>query len=109
MSVSTWIWVNGVTLTDRVKGKIRDAHMHPGKQGKSLFHSTDESVVWNLVKDTFIDPDVFKPHRSDHEKVVLQKRFSSLVGNLGCNGAECFWVTVIYDKEYGEIVTAYPT
>ena len=109
MSVSTWSWVNGFTLTDRVKEKIRDAHMHPGIQGKSLFHSTDESVVWNLVKDTFIHPDALEPHISDNDKVVLQKRFSSLVGNLGCNGAECFWVTVIYHKEHRRIVTAYPT
>ena len=109
MSVSTWSWVNGVTLTDSVKEKIRDVHMHPGIQGKSLFHSTDESVVWNLVKDTFIHPDVLKPHSSDYKKVVLQKRFSSPVGNLGCNGAECFWVTVIYHKVYRRIVTAYPT
>ena len=109
MSVSKWSWVNGVTLTDSVKEKMRDAHMHPGIQGKSLFHSTDESVVWNLVKDTFIHPDVLKPHSSDYKKVVLQKRFSSPVGNLGCNGAECFWVTVIYHKVYRRIVTAYPT
>ena len=98
--------MNGVTLTDSVKGKIKDAHMHPGIQGKSLFLSTDESVVWNLVKDTFLHPKRYKPHRS---KVVLQKRFPSQVGNLGCNGAMCFWVTVIYDKASQRIITAYPT
>ena len=112
MSVSSRRWVNVVTLTDSVKEKIRDAHMHPGIQGKSLFHSTDESVVWNLVKDTFIHPDVLKPHRSKphrSKKVVLQKRFSSQVGNLGCNGAMCFWVTVIFHKVDQRIITAYPT
>ena len=50
--------MNGVTPTDSLKEKIRDEHMHPGIQGKSLFLSTDESVVWNLVKDTFLHPDV---------------------------------------------------
>ena len=95
MSVSTWSWVNGVTLTDSLKEKIRD-----------------ESVVWNLVKDTFLQPDVFKSHRSKphrSKKVVLQKRFSSQVGNLGCNGAMCFWVTVIFHKVDQRIITAYPT
>ena len=106
MSVSSRRLVNGVTLTDSVKEKIRDAHMHPGIQGKSLFLSTDESVVWNLVKDTFLHPDVLKPHRS---KVVLQKQFSSQVGNLGCNGAMCFWVTVIFHKVDQRIIIAYPT
>ena len=108
--------MNGVTLSDSVKEKIKDAHMHPGKQGKSLFLSTDESVVWNLVKDTFLhsrrcEPHRCKPHRCkpDCSKVVLQKRFPSQVGNLGCNGAMCFWVTVIYDKASQRIITAYPT
>ena len=112
MSVSTWSWVNGVTLTDSLKEKIRDEHMHPGIQGKILFLSTDESVVWNLVKDTFLHPDVLKSHRSKphrSKKVVLQKRFSSQVGNLGCNGAMCFWVTVIFHKVDQKIITAYPT
>ena len=103
--------MNGVTLSDSVKEKIKDAHMHPGKQGKSLFLSTDESVVWNLVKDTFLHPRRCKPHRCKphRSKVVLQKRFPSQVGNLGCNGAMCFWVTVIYDKASQRIITAYPT
>ena len=116
MSVSSRKWVNGVTLSDSVKEKIKDAHMHPGKQGKSLFLSTDESVVWNLVKDTFLHSRRCKPHRcKPHRckphcsKVVLQKRFPSQVGNLGCNGAMCFWVTVIYDKASQRIITAYPT
>ena len=112
MSVSSRRWVNVVTLTDSVKEKIRDAHMHPGIQGKSLFLATDESVVWNLVKDTFLHPDVLKPHRfKPHrsKKVVLQKQFSSQVGNLGCNGAMCFWVTVIFHKGDQRIITAYPT
>ena len=56
MSVSSRRWVNGVTLTDSVKEKIRDAHMHPVIQGKSLFLSTDESVVWNLVKRYVFTP-----------------------------------------------------
>ena len=112
MSVSTWSWVNGVTLTDSLKEKIRDEHMHPGIQGKILFLSTDESVVCNLVKDTFLHPDVLKSHRSKphrSKKVVLQKRFSSQVGNLGCIGAMCFWVTVIFHKVDQRIITAYPT
>ena len=111
MSVSSRRWVNGVTLGDSVKEKIKDAHMHPGIQGKSLFLSTNESVVWNLVKDTFLHPNVLKPHRSKphRSKVVLQKRFPYQVGNLGCNGAMCFWVTVIFHKVDQRIITAYPT
>ena len=109
MSDSSRSWVNGVTLTDSVKEKIRAEHMQPGVQGKSLFLSADESVVWNLVKDTFIQPDVLKSHNSDDKKVVLQKRFPSQVGNLGCNGAGCFCVTVIFHKVDQRIITAYPT
>ena len=109
MTDSTRSWLPGFTLTDTVKEKIRASHMHPGKQGKSLFLSSDEDVVWNLVKDTFIHSVVLKPHKSDDEKEVLQKRFSSQVGNLGCNGAECFCVTVIVYKADQRIITAYPT
>ena len=109
MPDSTRSWVNGVTLTDSVKEKVRAGHMHPGIQGKSLFLSSDENVVWNLVKDTFIQPDVLKPHSPDDKKEVIQKRFSLQVGNLGCNGAECFSVTVILHKVDQRIITAYPT
>ena len=109
MSASKLGWIDGATLTDSVKEKIRAKHMHLGQQGKSLFLSSNETVVWNLVKDTFVHPDVLKPHRSYDERVVLQKRFSSQVGNLGSNGAECFWVTVIFNWLDRKIITAYPT
>ena len=109
MTDYTRSWLPGFTLTDIVKEKIRASHMHPGIQGKSLFLSSDEVVVWNLVKDTFIHPDVLKPHSSDDKKEVLQKQFASQVGNLGCNGAECFCVTVIAHKVDQRIITAYPT
>ena len=109
MSDSTRSWVNGVTLTESVKEKIRAKHMQQGVQGKSLFLPFDESVAWNLVKDTFMHPDVVKPHNSDDKKEVLQKQFPSQVGNLGCNGAGCFCVTVIFHKVDQRIITAYPT
>ena len=109
MSDSPRSWVDGVTLTDSVKEKIRAKHMRPGIQGKSLFFSSDESVVWNLVKATLIQPDVLKPHSSNYKKVVLQRRFSSTVGYLGCDGTECFCVTVIFHKVDQRIITAYPT
>ena len=109
MTDSTRSWVPGFTLTDTVKEKIRAGHMHPGIQGKSLFLSSDENVVWNLFKDTFIHPDVLKPHSYNDKKVVLLKRFSAQVGNLGFSRADCLCVTVIVHKVDQRIITAYPT
>lgn len=111
MSVSSRRWVNGVTLTDSVKEKIRERTCTQEYRGKAFFFLPTKASCGIWLKDTFLHPDVLKPHRfkPHRSKVVLQKQFSSQVGNLGNNGAMCFWVTVIFHKVDQRIITAYPT
>ena len=108
MEASTRRWI-GVTLSDAVKNHIKNTHMFPGKQGKSCFLSSDETVVWKMVQDTSSHPDISTPHKSDGNRGVLQKHFPSPVGIHGRNGSSCFSVTVIYDVADQRIVTAFPT
>ena len=102
-------WIDGITLTDAVKNHIKNTHMFPGKQGKSCFLSSDETVVWKMVQDTFSHPDISTPHKSDVNRAVLQKQFLAQVGIHGRNGSSCFFVTVIYDIADHRIITAFPT
>ena len=44
-----------------------------------------------MVEETFLNPDVETPHRSDENRIVLQKKFSSPVGVHGRNGTPCFF------------------
>ena len=108
--LSTRSWMHDITcMLNNVKEHIRANHMYPGEQGKSCFLSTCETTVWKIVKETFLNPDVTTPHRSDGNRIVLRKKFSSPVGVHGRNGALCFFVTVIYDQSDRRIVTAFPT
>ena len=63
------------TLNDNVKEHIRESHMYPGKQGKSCFLWTFDTTVWKMVGETFLNPDVETPHRSDENRIVLRKKF----------------------------------
>ena len=109
MEASTRRWIDGITLSDAVKNHVKNTHMFPGKQGKSCFLSSDENVVWEIVQDTFSHPDISTPHKSDVNRVVLQKQFPSPVGIHGRNGSSCFSVTVICDVADQRIITAFPT
>ena len=111
MTSSTRSWMHDITCTrnDNVKEHIRESHMYPGKQGKSCFLSTCDTTVWKMVGETFLNPDVETPHRSDENRIVLRKKFSSPVGVHGRNGTLCFFLTVIYDNLNRGIVTAFPT
>ena len=102
-------WKDGFTLNDKVKKHIKNNHVFPGKQGKSSFLSPDEKSVWKLVQDTFDNPDISTPHRTDRNRYVLQKQFNSPVGIHGKTGLQCFSVTVVYDAQDQKIITAYPT
>lgn len=102
-------WKDGFTLNDKVKKHIKNNHVFPGKQGKSSFLSPDEKSVWKLVQDTFDNPDISTPHRTDENRYVLQKQFNSPVGIHGKTELQCFSVTVIYDAQDQKIITAYPT
>ena len=79
------------TLNDNVKEHIRESHMYPGKQGKSCFLSTCDTTVWKMVEETFLNPDVETPHRSDENRIVLRKKFLSPVGVHGRNGTKLFF------------------
>ena len=79
------------TLNDNVKEHIRESHMYPGKQGKSCFLSTCDTTVWKMVGETFLNPDVETPHRSDENRIVFRKKFSSPVGVHGRNGTLWFF------------------
>ena len=96
-------------LNDNVKEHIRANHMYPREQGKSCFLSTCDTTVWKMVEETFLNPDVETPHRSDENRIVLRKKFSSPVGVHGRNGTLCFFLTVIYDNLNRGIVTVFPT
>ena len=110
MTLSTRSWMHDITCTlNNVKEHIRANHMYPGEQGKSCFLSTCDTTVWKMVVETFLNPDVTTPHRSDGKRIVLRKKFSWPVGVHGRNGALCFFVTVIYDQSDRRIVTAFPT
>ena len=102
-------WKDGFTLNDKVKKHIKDDHVFPGKQRKSYFLFRDEIPVWKLVQDTFENPDISTPHWTDGNRYVLQKKFNSPVGIHGKTELQCFSVTVIYDAQDQEIITAYPT
>ena len=102
--------MHDITCTlNNVKEHIKAYHMYPGRQGKSCFLSTCETTVWEMVEETYLNADVATPHRSDENRIVLQKKFSWPVGVHGWNGALCFFVTVIYDQRDQRIVTAFPT
>ena len=62
-------------LNDNVKEHIRANHMYPREQGKSCFLSTCDTTVWKMVEETFLNPDVETPHRSDENRIVLRKKF----------------------------------
>ena len=110
MPSSARSWMHDITCTlNNVMEHIRTNHMYPREQGKSYFLSTCDTTVWKMVEETFLNPDVTTPHRSDENRIVLQKKFSSPVGVHGRNGALCFFVTLIYDKSDRKIVTAFPT
>ena len=111
MTSSTSSWMHDITcaLNDNVKEHIRANHMYPREQGKSCFLSTCDTTVWKTVEETFLNPDVETPHRSDENRIVFRKKFSSPVGVHGRNGTLCFFLTVIYDKLNRRIVTAFPT
>ena len=83
--------------------------MYPREQGKSCFLSTCDTTVWKMVEETFLNSDVETPHRSDENRIVLQKKFSSPACVHGRNGTPCFFLTVIYDNLNRRIVTAFPT
>lgn len=102
-------WKDGFTLNDKVKKHIKDDHVFPGKQRKSYFLSPDKKSLWKLVQDTFENPDISTPHWTDGNRYVLQKKFNSPVGIHGKTKLRCFSVTVIYDAQDQEIITAYPT
>ena len=109
METSTRRWIDGITLSDAVKNHIKSGHMFPPIQGKSCFLSSDETVVWKMVQDSFSHPDISKQHESKVNRVVLQKHFPAPVGIHGRNGSSCFFVTVIYDIADQRIITAFPT
>ena len=111
MTSSTGSWKHDIscTLNDNVKEHIRVRHMYPGKQGKSCFFAACDATVWKIVEEAFLNPDVVTPHRSDENRIVFRKKFSSPVGVQGRNGELCFFVTVIYDKSDRRVVTAFPT
>ena len=60
-------------MLNNVKEHIRANHMYPGEQGKSCFLSTCETTVWKIVEETFLNPDVTTPHRSDGNRIVFAK------------------------------------
>ena len=108
-SSKSWMYDITCTINDNVKKHIRANHMCPREQEKSCFLSTCDATVWKTVEETFLNPDVETPHRSDENRVVLRKKFLAPVGVHGRNGTLCFSVTVIYDKWNRRIVTAFPT
>ena len=93
MTSSTKSWMHDITCTlnDNVKEHIRANHMYPREQGKSCFLSTCDTTVWKRVEETFLNSDVETPHRSDENRIVLQKKFSSPAGVHGSNGTPCFF------------------
>ena len=97
------------TINANVKKHIRANHMCPREQENSCFLSTCDTTVWKTVEETFLNPDVETPHRSDENRIVLRKKFLAPVGVHGRNGNLCFSVTVIYDKWNRRIVSAFPT
>ena len=104
MTLSTRSWMHDITyMLNNVKEHIRANNMYPGEQGKSCFLSTCDTTytVWKMVGETFLNPDVTTPHRSDGKRIVSRKKFSWPVGS--------FFVTVIYDQSDRRIVTAFPT
>ena len=111
MISSTKSWMHDITCTlnDNVKEHIRANHMYPREQGESCFLSTCDTTVWKMVEETFLNSDVETPHRSDENRIVLQKKFSSPACVHGRNGTPCFFLTVIYDNLNRRIVTAFPT
>ena len=81
MTSSTRSWIHDITFThNNVKEHIIANRRYPRKQGKSCFLSTCDTTVWKMVEETFFNPDVETPHRSDENRIILRKKFLSPVG-----------------------------
>jgi len=101
--------IAGSALTDCVKKHVKKNHMHPAKQGKSYFLSSDEAFVWSLVQQACNCPDTVTPHRSHANRFALRKKFNAPVGHHGKTCSPCVCVTVIYDIREQRVVTAFPS
>ena len=99
----------GSTLSDAVKKHVKENHLHPVKQGKSYFLSSEEASVWRFVQEACDCPDTVTPHRSNVNRYVLKKRFNTPVGIHGKTGSLCVYLTVIYDIKDQRVVTAFPS
>ena len=66
-------------------------HMLPVKSRISNFLSHDETVVCDMVTQTFTKPDEIGAHYSgDINKRVLKKTFPFQIGVHGINGKPCY-------------------
>lgn len=88
---------------------IERNHMLHGKQGKSVFLSTNRCDVWALIQETLTNPDTTSLHRSKKERLVYKKNFATPVGVDGLTGTWCYFVTIIYDMRDNFIITAFPS
>lgn len=90
---------------------IAENHMKASHQtGKSYFISDDISYVFEtFIQETMNRPDNSFQHRKQRKRGVRQKTFSAQVGIHGRWKVPCYTVTVIYDLENNQVITAFPT
>ena len=74
-----------------------------------MFISDNRSCVWEIIQETFKNPDIIKEHRTKKKRRVCKKKFGFPVGIHGPSRALCFSVVVIYDIEDNQIITAFPS
>lgn len=90
---------------------IAENHMKASHlPGKSYFISDDMSYVFEtFIQETMNRPDNSFQHRKQRKRGVRQKTFSAQVGIHGRWKVPCYTVTVIYDLENNQVITAFPT
>ena len=79
------------------------------RNGKSYFLSSDLKRINELIKETIENPDVIQRHRTRRDRGVKKKIFETVVGVHGITCEPCYSVTVIFNLQDEEIITAFPT
>lgn len=100
---------NTITLIGLEYGAFNKETFITSKKREELWVSSDVVYIRHLIIQTIANPDQTEPHKDDYDKIVLKKNYSVEIGKHGYTKKSCYNVTVILDKNYKRLITAFPT
>ena len=82
---------------------IKKSHLY-SKGKKSSF--VDDVNVDQLINEVLADPSIVRQHITKPKRWWYLKRFSTVIGHRGIDGARCRWLAVLVDSHH--LITSFP-